>query len=128
MKGSGKIIVVSAVVATFLILYVHTQISLFRVSYQIDAKNKVHTRKIEEYRFLKYDVDQLKAPKALEEKMKVMKLDLTLPDDIQVVKVPFYREASLPLGGRQAGVKSFSEQMMGFLGKWIDVAQAKTES
>lgn len=128
MKGSGKIVVVSAVIATLLVLYVHTQISLLRVSYQIDAKNKIRTRKTEEFRFLKYDVDQLKAPKALEEKMKSMKLDLTLPDGIQVIKVPFYHETSLNLEANQSAVRPLSEQVMGFFGKWIGVAQAKTES
>lgn len=121
----GKTIFGVGLLTLALLLYVHEQVSLVRVSYQIDAKQIKLNRMNEEYRQLKFEVDQLKAPRLLEEKMKNLSMDLMLPQEIHVVRTPAPR---LPLQGKEVSINSFSGNMFHFLGHWVEVAQAKTEN
>ena len=70
MKGIGKIIVGVMTISILLVLYVHEQVALLHVSYLLDSRVDKVTRLSEEYRQLKFEVEQLKAPKLVEEKMK----------------------------------------------------------
>ena len=125
MKGTGKIIFLITIISSFFLVYVHEQILLFEVSYDLSAKSSQYARKSEEYRQLKFQVDQLKAPRLLENEMNQMKLDLTLPKEVHVLKVP-------PQPVENVVMKSIvSRPMTGnlphFLGRFIDVAQAKED-
>ncbi len=124
MKGTGKIVLGIFALAFFFILYVRGQVALLRVSYQIDAKADKMAVLSEEHRRLRFEVDQLKAPRLLEEKMKKLSLELTLPQEIRVVKMPAPRmnEASL-----NEIPQPFSGRIADFVGRWIGVAQAKTD-
>jgi hypothetical protein len=125
MKGIGKIILLITAGSFFFLIYVREQVALLHVSYQIDSRSEKMTQLSEEYRQLRFEVEQLKAPRLLEEKMKKMSLELTLPQEIRVVRVPatIPSEGALdqmahPIGGRIAD----------FLGRFVDVAQAKTDN
>ena len=122
MNGTGKILSTMMLASLLLLLYVHEQISLFRISYTLDTKSERLTQLSEEYRQMRFEVEQLKAPRLLEEKMKQLELELTLPQEIRVVRTP--PEFLQP-------VQSVRVQAPGrwfdFLGRWIGVAQAKTE-
>ena len=126
MKGAGKIILVIAGISTLFLFYVHVQTALFRVSYLIDQQSDTQARLTDAYRHLKFEVEQLKAPRLLEEKMKQLSLDLTLPKEFRVVSVP------VPVIPQEVvdavAVKPLSNGWLQFLGRWVNVAQAKTDS
>lgn len=126
MKGIGKIILMMAAGSCFFLLYVHEQVALLDVSYAIDERAEKLGHLSEEYRQLRFEVEQLKAPRLLDEKMKQMSLDLTLPQEIRVIRMP----ATLPA---EASLKHISTNPMAgrvadFLGRFVDVAQAKTDN
>ena len=108
-----------------LLLYVHEQISLFRVSYLIESKSETLVRLAEEHRQLKFELDQLKAPRLLEEKMKELSLQLTLPDEIRVVRTTI-PEIETPVDN--VSMQPATGRVFQFLGHWVDVAQAKTDN
>lgn len=126
MKGIGKIIILIFGLAFFFVIYVRGQVALLAISYQMDTKAAKLDQMSEEYRRLKFEVDQLKAPRLLEEKMKQLSLKLTLPQEIRVIKMP------APLNsvsqGQMPGVEPFTGRLATFFGRWIDVAQAKTDN
>ncbi len=124
MKSTTKILLGIVGLAFLLLLYVHEQVSLFRVSYLLDDRADTLSRLSEEYRSLKFEVDQLKAPRLLEEKIKLLSMDLTLPQEIRVVRTlaPKLEAPVQDLSESQA-----SSRMFNMLGKWIGIAQAKTD-
>lgn len=126
MKGLGKIILFIAAGSFFFLIYVREQVALLDVSYQIDSRSDKLSRLSEEYRQIRFEVEQLKAPRLLEEKMKQMSLDLTLPQEIRVVRMPaaFESDASL----KQIAARPMSGRVADFFGRFIDVAQAKTDN
>lgn len=126
IHSMGKIIFGVGLLTLLLLLYVHEQVALVRVSYLIDAKSDKLNRMSEDYRQLKFEVDQLKAPRLLEEKMKNLSLQLTLPQEIHVVRTP---APKLPPQNRDvSSIGSISGNMFHFLGHWVEVAQAKTDN
>lgn len=127
MKGIGKTILFILGFSLFFVLYVRGQIALLHVSYQIDAKSDKVTELSEEYRRLRFEVEQLKAPRLLEEKMKQMRLDLTLPQEIRVVKVPL-RDLVTPSFQNMAVQPTIATRLANFFGQFVEVAQAKTDN
>ena len=126
MRDTGKVLVTISFLSMLLLLYVHEQIALFRVSYEINASSETLARKAEDYRHLKFDVEQLKAPRLLEEKMKQMELDLTLPKEVRVVRVPSVPMVETPMV-KNISLQPLSDGLLDFLGRWVKVAQAKTD-
>ena len=88
MQGTFKFMTVFIVATVLLLFYVHAEISLFRISYVISEQTHELTEKNEKFRRLKFEVDQLKAPQLLESKIHEWELDLTLPKEVRVVRVP----------------------------------------
>lgn len=125
MKGIGKIIIGIMTVSILLVLYVHEQVALLHVSYMLDTRVEKVTRLSEEYRQLRFEVEQLKAPRLLEEKMKQLSLDLALPQEIRVMRVP---APELEKVLHKAASRPSSGGMFDFVGRWVDVAQAKTDN
>lgn len=126
MKGAGKIVLSVAAVSALLLIYVHEQFLLFQVSYHLNQKNSLQVKKSEDFRRLKFEVDQMKAPRLLEEQMAQLKLDLTLPKEVHVFKVPPKQIVSIPL--KEMNVQPISGHLTHLLGQWIDIAQAKTDT
>ena len=127
MKGLGKIIIAIGLVSVLLLLYVQGQTALVRISYLMDVKSKKLAQEEEEYRYLKFEVDQLKAPRRLEEKIKTLKLNLTLPKEIRVVRVQAPPTIESPRL-EEVQLQPLSKGLLEFLGRWVKVAQAKTDS
>ena len=127
MKGIGKVVLLIGGISFFFLIYVHEQIALLRVSYQMEAKNEKLSHLSEEYRQIRFEVDQLKAPRLLEEKMKQLSMDLTLPQEIRVIRTPaVYPIVASPLASVSA--RPMTGQVADFLGRWVGVAQAKTDN
>lgn len=133
MKKIVKILLGVLVFSILPLLYVREQVNLFHLSYQIEAQTTKLANLSEEYRKLQYEVDQLKAPRLLEEKMKSLNLDLTLPQEIRVVRVPAAAKLQVPVPDKDAALdplsfRPLSSRVMNFLGRWVEVAQAKTDN
>jgi hypothetical protein len=127
MKGIGKVLFCITVGALFFLLYVHEQVALLHVSYQIESRSEKLIRLSEESRQLRFEVEQLKAPRLLDEKMKQMSLDLTLPQEIRVIRVPesaLSSESSL----QKISTRPMVGRLTDFFGRFVDVAQAKTDN
>ncbi len=127
MKSAGKIILAIAFISGLLLLYVHGQVSLLEVSYSIDERAGILAQKSEEFRHLKFEVDQLKAPRLLEEELKRHDFDLTLPKEIRVLRIPPAPYSEVP-GVSGVPPSAASEGLFQIVGRLVGVAQAKTES
>ena len=124
MKGLGKILVSCLVVTGALLLYVHERVEVLRVSYGIYAKASRLSEQSEEYRRLKFEVGQLRSPENLEKRLKELSLTLTLPKQIQVLRIPQVKTSlgTLPLPSAPP-----PRSLTQFFGQWIQVAQARTD-
>lgn len=124
MRGLGKFLFGFIVLTSTLLLYVHERVEVLRVSYRIQKKSVQLSQTAEEFRRLNFEVSELRSPQSLENKLKKLSLPLTLPKQIQVLRVSDSvlqpKIESLPL-------RSTSHNLLDFLGQWIQVAQARTE-
>ena len=128
MKGSGKILGYIVVVTCFMVLYVHLQVSSVIVSLEINKSSRHLATKQELYRRLQFNIDQLKAPRLLEEKMKTHELTLGLPNRVQTVEVPRVPELKLPIGQDAKASTAYVSTFSKFFGRLIQTAQAKTDA
>ncbi|HTL47501.1 MAG TPA: hypothetical protein VL688_05500 [Verrucomicrobiae bacterium] len=129
MKFALKVILTVAIVTSCVVLYVHGEVAIFQVSYSLDAHARLLKERSEEYRRIKFEVEQLKAPRLLEEKMNQMNLELTLPRQVKVVRIPELPSVA-DAAMRNVNPQSFTQSPLDFLGRWVKVAvaQAKMES
>ncbi|MFZ5801960.1 MAG: hypothetical protein ACOY3K_02460 [Candidatus Omnitrophota bacterium] len=127
MKGTGKFVLSIWAAAGLCILYVHMNISLFSASYAIHASSRDLTRKGEGYRYLKYEIEQLRAPTRLTQKMQEHQMVLDLPTQVEMIPVP-----AAPVVPETPSTpeefRPLSQGLSDFFGRWVKVAQAKTDS
>jgi hypothetical protein len=127
MKGSGKILVLIAVLTCALLFYVHLQVGSVLVSFDIHKSSRALAEKQEMLRKFQFKVDQLRAPRLLEAKMKRHDMGLAIPNKIQVVEVPSVSELVIPAASGPKVASTLSSKVTSFLGRWIQTAQAKTD-
>jgi hypothetical protein len=127
MKGSGKILVFIAVLTFAMLFYVHLQVVSVLVSFDIHKSSRALAEKQELLRKFQFKVDQLRAPRLLEEKMKRHDMGLAIPNKIQVVEVPPVSELITPAAPGPKVANTLSSKVTSFLGRWIQTAQAKTD-
>ena len=127
MKGSGKILILIAALTCAMLFYVHLQIASVLVSFDIHKSSRAVAEKQELLHRFQFKVDQLRAPRLLEEKMKRHDMGLALPNKVQVVEVPVVPELVIPVASEQKVSRTFSSEVSSFLGRWIQTAQAKTD-
>lgn len=124
MKGLGKILFGCLLITGTLLLYVHERVEMLRISYRINEKTTRLSRRQEEFRHLKFEVSRLRSPQHLEQRLGELSVPLTLPKQIQVMRVPARAAAprleALP-------VEPPSHRILNFLGRWVQIAQARTE-
>ena len=123
MRGLGKILLSFSLVTSVLLLYVGERVEILRVSYRMDTETGRLTEKSEELRQLRFEVAQLRSPRLLEKRLEELPLTLTLPKQIQALKVPAVE--SLPLSGAPP-LASSTPNLFDFLGQWIQIAHART--
>lgn len=124
MKGLGKILLSFTLATSVLLLYVEERVEILRVSYRMDTETRRLTERAEELRRLRFEVAQLRSPRLLEKRLQELPLTLTLPKQIQALKVPAVEP--LPLSGT-APLGSSGPNLFDFLGQWIQIAQARTD-
>jgi len=127
MKGSGKILILIAILTLSMLFYVHLQVASVLVSFDIHKSSRALAEKQELLRKFQFKVDQLRAPRLLEAKMKRHDMGLALPNKIQVVEVPAVSQLVIPAPSAQKVARTFSSEVSSFLGRWIQTAQAKTD-
>lgn len=126
MKAMAKYLLIIVAVSALMVLYVHIQISLFHVSYAIDDQMNKRAEKLDEFRRLKFEIDQLKAPPQLEKKMNELALGMGLPKEILVMRVPMPTMLH-PAVMKSAPVRPLPEGVTSLFGRWIKVAQAQPD-
>lgn len=127
MKGSGKILILIAVLTFSMLFYVHLQIASVLVSIDIHKSSRALAAKQELLRKFQFKVDQLRAPRLLEAKMKRHDMELAIPNKVQIVEVPPVPGLVIPSSPAQKMSRTFSSEVSSFLGRWIQTAQAKTD-
>ena len=127
MKGSGKIILWVTILSSLLVLYVHAQTQLFRISYTLDFDVKERNLLEDRLRRLKFELDQMKAPRLLEEKLGRLQFDLTLPAEIRVIRLAPPALPQLKIDAGRFAEKPVSQKFTDFFERWVKVAQAKTD-
>ncbi|OGW82317.1 MAG: hypothetical protein A3G33_11475 [Omnitrophica bacterium RIFCSPLOWO2_12_FULL_44_17] len=70
-----------------LLLYVHVQTEIFRVSYSIGKKERELVQLSEQYKIARFRNERLRSPEFLDKQMKHCSLDLTNPKVADVIKV-----------------------------------------
>ena len=128
MKGSGKVLSGIAIVTCMMLFYVHLQVSSVIVSFELNKTNQNYATKQELLRRLQFNVEQLKAPRFLEERMKKHDLALGLPNRIQVVEVPNVAKLEFPMEQDLSKIPSVTSGLTKFFGRLIQTAQAKTDT
>lgn len=127
IKFAFRVFFLFGFITCFAVLYVYGQTAIFKVSYDINEKSDKLKEQSEFYRRLKFEVDQLRAPRLLEEKMKRMELELALPSEIQVIRIPKNgapESLIIPVVSKQP----LAASPFDLLGRWVKVAQAKMEN
>ena len=127
MKGSVKILILITIVTCAMLFYVHLQAASVLVSFEIHKSSRAIAQKQELLRRFQYKVDQLRAPRLLEEKMKRNDMGLALPHKVQIVEVPPVADLVIPVNQERKVARTFSSEVSNFLGRWIQTAQAKTD-
>jgi cell division protein FtsL len=127
MKGSGKVLILIATLTCSMLLFVHLQIVSVLVSLDIHKSSRAVAEKQELLRRFQYKVDQLRAPRLLEAKIKRHDMSLGLPNKIQVVEIPSMPELAIPPSQEHKVTRTLSSEVSSFLGRWIQTAQAKTD-
>ena len=129
LRGTGRILAGCGFFTFILLLYVRGQIGLFQLSYQIDERADQLSLKMEAYRRLHFEVEELRAPRRLEKKINDLAMNLTLPKEIQVIKMPAASRRVIAETTLSSQVRdSFQARVSSWVNRWIGVAQAKTDT
>lgn len=81
-----------------LLLYVHEQIAVFQASYSIEKKEREVARLTEEYKTAKFRVARLRSPHVLSERMRRLSLDLTTPQDQEIIRILKLKSVTAEVG------------------------------
>ena len=121
IQSSKKILSGLFVVTLSLLLYVHTRIAIFQVSYSIQRNEKKVATLSDEYKIMKFEISKLRSLGYLDRRKKEMNLKLVTPKTVKVVSIPLETQAEpvvLPSPFVRKGFFSFVNL--------IKEAQAKT--
>lgn len=127
MKFVLRSLATVSILTSLLVLYVFGQVTVFRVSYAIDQKTEMLERRSEDYRQMRYAVSQMKAPGVLQDKLDHLDLELLLPREVRVIRVPAAPIVT-PAMVSPLSRDPLSFGMLDFFGRWVKVAQAKTQN
>jgi cell division protein FtsL len=67
------------------LLYVHLQIDLYKLSYEIKSNEKTVQMLVDQNRLLKYNVANLESPNSLERVMLAKNIELYYVDDVEIL-------------------------------------------
>ena len=81
-----KITFLVILITSFALLYVHQQILLLKISYEVQKNEESAARLLDRNRILMYNIAQLKSPQTLQAKISKHKQEFAIPLEWQVVK------------------------------------------
>jgi hypothetical protein len=121
MFSNKRVLKYFVISTTLLLLYVHEQTSILRLSYSIEKKERELARLSEEYKVTRYQLARLHSPGFLSRQLKERSLNLTTPKVIEVIKVQMPKTSTSPV---RANVPQQST-LLSWIGS-LKEAQAKT--
>lgn len=117
MKKSFTLLLVSTCLT---LLYVHSHVMVFHVSYSIGKKEKKLSELSDIYKETKYRVSRLRSLNYLDKQRQETKIGLVEPDQVKVIRVPVGRQEERRLDQ----LPPLKRSLMSF-GSMIKEAQAK---
>ena|SRR3989338_3565889 len=106
-----------------ILLYVHQQTAILRLSYSIEKKEKQLVTLNENYKMARYQRARLRSPAFLNREMKKRALNLTNPKAVEVVNISMPRMSAAPVS--VGGTWPVKSPLLSWIGS-IKEAQAKT--
>ena len=121
MEPSKRTFKLLAVGTALVLLYVHGQVAILRVSYSIQKKEKEVAYLSENYKVMRFQLERLQSPSFLDRQLKQRSLNLAVPRQREVLKILTPR-TNPSSSGLEMHVKSQPFSWAGL----IKEAQAKT--
>ncbi len=106
MKHLGKYILILGIVTACMLLYVHQHIAIILFSYDINKKEEVLTEIKDVNKNLKFQLASLKSPTNLEEKLAAANINLVLPQEVKVLRVPITHTEPIQIVKNNAPARS----------------------
>jgi len=98
----------TAVLTIAALVYVHQQIELVKLSYEIDCREKVYKEALDRRDILRYNISNLESPSRLENVLISKKVTVSYPKSGQVVILS--KAASLTAGLPVLGISALEER------------------
>lgn len=92
-----KYIILSGIVTLTALVYVHQQVELVKLSYEIDCKEKKLKEMLDRRGILRYNISNLESPSRLEKVLLERKVSVSYPKKGQVIRLA--RNPSYALSG-----------------------------
>lgn len=92
-----KISIYSVVITLWALLYVHQQVQLVRISYDIESKEKQVSALLDQNKSLVYNITKQKSPVYLEKKLLASKKEFSIPQQWNVVEVSLPKAPKQPV-------------------------------
>lgn len=102
---SLKFMITTAVVTLTALVYVHQQVELVKLSYEIETKEKIFEQALDLREGIIYNINDLEAPSRLEKALLAKKIDISFPKRGQVVGVAA-QPSRMRESFRRAGVET----------------------
>lgn len=103
-----KYIILLGAVTLIALVYVHQQVELVKLSYEIDCKEKKLKEMLDRKGILRYNISNLESPSRLEKVLSAKKISVSYPKKSQVVRLA--RNASYQPNGQFLGVSGLGER------------------
>jgi len=86
MRTTRFLLIVS-IATVFCLLYVHQQLMLVKLSYQLKDNQKKYSNLLDQNKIIKYNIACLKSPKKVEDMLAAENIKLVMPPVWHVVKI-----------------------------------------
>ncbi|MDD5496450.1 MAG: hypothetical protein PHP46_05070 [Candidatus Omnitrophica bacterium] len=113
-----KYIIFISIITAAALIYVHQQIELVKLSYEIDCKEKVLKQVLDRRAILRYNICNLESPSRLEKVLSSRNIKVSFPKRAQVVRLaraPYVKNTNM-LGVSGLGERAGIFRLFDFLG------------
>jgi len=93
-----KYLIFVSIITSAALVYVHQQIELVKLSYEIDCKEKVLKQMLDRRAILRYNISNLESPSRLEKVLSLRNIKVSFPKRAQVVRLdraPYVKNANM---------------------------------
>jgi len=103
-----KYIILLGIVTLTALVYVHQQVELVKLSYEIGCKEKILKEMLDRKGILRYNISNLESPSRLEKVLSARKISVSYPKKGQVIRLA--RNPSYLPGGQPLRVSGLEER------------------